>query len=291
MNIGYVIGEGLSGFRRARLAAAGSIITIAISLMFVGIFYLISVSSSRVVENLRARVEMEAFLQEPVSRQRLADIQKALQGIPGIDHVQFISKEDAAKIFKQDFGEDIGQVLDFNPLPPSFKVFLAESYRTSTKAEAIYNKIKAIQGIDNILYRKDLLEFLDKRSQMLFTIGLVLGLIIGVSAIFLVSNTIRLTIYAKRKAIQTMKLVGASRAFIRAPFLIEGVSQGVLGGLLAAGLLYFGLSLATSLIAIDLSDVLKIDMLFYAEVIGVGAFLGVLGSIISVRRFIGETIV
>ncbi|HLX11719.1 MAG TPA: permease-like cell division protein FtsX [Bacteroidota bacterium] len=291
MNLGYVIGEGLAGFRRARLAAIGSILTITISLLLLGIFYLVSSSSSRLVESIRARVEMEAFLVEPVSRQTVADIQKSLQSIQGVEHVQFISKDEAAKVFKQEFGEDIGQVLDFNPLPPSFKIFLAEKFRTSDKADMIFKRVKAVQGIDNVVYRKDLLEFLDKRAQSLDTIGLALGLLIGISAIFLVSNTIRLTIYAKRKAIQAMKLVGASRSFIRAPFMIEGMVQGMLGGLFAAGLLYYGVSMGTAILLPDLGALLSIDILFYVEVIGAGAFLGLLGSTISVRRFIGETIV
>lgn len=291
MSIFYVIKEGLAGFNRAKLSAIGSVVTIAISLLFLGMFYVISENTSRIVEDLRSKVEMEAFLEEPSSKQKIDDVRKALLSIEGIEKIEFISKEQAAEIFKKEFGEDINAVLDFNPLPPSFKVFLKERYRTSQHAEAIQQRIKAIKGVDDVIYRKDLLEFLDRRTTTLYALGLGLGIIISISAIFLVSNTIRLTIYAKRKAIQTMKLVGASRFFIRAPFIIEGIVQGIVGGCLAAAILYYLITFATELVSHELAEFLQIDSSFYGIVILIGCVLGFLGSTISIRKFIGETVV
>jgi|ERR1041385_4817019 cell division transport system permease protein len=291
MKLVYVVKEGLSGFSRAKLAALGSIITITLSLLLVGLFYVISVNTARIVEGIREKVELEAFLEEPVSRQRINEIQEQLLAIEGVDHVQFISKEDAARIFKEEFGEDINSVLDFNPLPPSFKIFLKDGYRTTDKANEVHNQITQINGVDNIAYRKELLEFLDKRAKMLYSIGLALGIILAISAIFLVSNTIRLTIYAKRKAVQTMKLVGASRWFIRAPFLIEGMVQGLIGGIIATGIIYYLLTFAAGLVSAELAEFIQIDVMFYGVVVLVGMLLGLFGSAISVRRFIGETVV
>src|ERR1043165_6891274 len=140
MSFTYAIREGLTGFRRAKLAAVGSILTITISLLLLGIFYVISVNTSRIIDAVRARVEMEAFLEEPAQPQRIADLRRVLPTIDGIEKVTYVSKEDAAKIFKQEFGEDVNGVLDFNPLPPSFKITLRENARTQEKAEAITKK-------------------------------------------------------------------------------------------------------------------------------------------------------
>lgn len=291
MSLVYVFREGLAGFRRAKLAAVGSVLTITIALLLLGLFYIVSTNTSRIVDSIRAKVQMETFLEEPVSRQRVVEIKQQLLAIEGVADAQFISKEEAAKIFKQEFGEDINKVLEFNPLPPSFKIFLKEDYRTTERADQIHNKIKHIKGVDDVVYRKDLLEFIDKRAETLYAVGLVVGIFISISAIFLVSNTIRLTIYAKRKAIQTMKLVGASRWMVRAPFLIEGVAQGTIGGLIATGLLYYMMTLAAKLLSDELAEFLQVDVLFYVFTMAVGLFLGLLGSSISVRRFIGETVI
>lgn len=207
----YILKEGLSGFNRAKLAAIGSIFTIMIALLLLGLFYVISTNTNRIIESIREKVEMEAFLQEPVTPQRIGELEKEINGIMGVERIQFVSKDEAAKIFKQEFGEDVNTVLDFNPLPPSFKIFLNERYRTSKNAELISTRLKGIKGIEDVIYRREMLEFIERQASVLDAIGLGIGIIISISAIFLVSNTIRLTIYAKRKSIQTMKLVGASR--------------------------------------------------------------------------------
>ncbi len=290
MSFVYIVKEGFAGFRRARLAATGSILTITIALLLLGLFYIISTNTTRIVEGVRAKVEMEAFLEEPISRPRIYDIRQQILTIEGISEVRFISKDDAAKIFKQEFGEDVNKVLEFNPLPSSFKILLKEEYRTTEKAEEVYQKIKRIKGVDDAVYRKDLLEFLDKRAKLLYMVGLIIGIFVSISAIFLVSNTIRLTIFAKRKSIQTMKLVGASRWFVRAPFLIEGMAQGFIGGCIATGVLYYLITFAAKLLSDDLSDFLQMDVEFYVLVLALGLFLGFLGSFISVRKFISETV-
>ena len=291
MSVRYVIREGLSGFTRAKLAATGSVITIAIALLLLGLFYVISTNTSRIVENIREKVEMEAFLEEPLSRQRVEDMQQQLEAMQGIERVQFISKEEAAKIFEREFGEDINKVLEFNPLPPSFKILLKEGYRTTEKANEVDKRVSEIKGVDHVLYRKELLEFIDKRTKMLYNLGLGIGIIIGISSIFLVSNTIRLTIYAKRKTVQTMKLVGASRWVVKAPFLIEGILQGAIGGVIAAGIIYYLLTFAAGFVSTELAEFIRIESSFYAFVVIVGAFLGFFGSAISIRKFIGETVV
>ncbi|HEV8538996.1 MAG TPA: permease-like cell division protein FtsX [Bacteroidota bacterium] len=288
MRVLYVIRESLAGFRRAKLAATGSIITIAISLLFLGLFFLISTNTAKIVDAIRERVEMEAFLQEPMDEKRVSDIERQILNIRGVDHVRFISKEEAAAIFKQEFGEDVKGVLEFNPLPPSFKIFLQETHRTSTQADEISKSLRGIPGVDGVIYRREMLEFIEKQTKVLNLAGLSLGVFIGISAIFLVSNTIRLTIHARRRSVQTMKLVGASRWFVRAPFVIEGILQGVIGGGIAAGVIYFLLSFAAGIISADLAAFIRIDPLFHLMVVASGALLGLFGSAISVRRFIGE---
>lgn len=290
MNLRYAVKDGISGFRRTKLAALGSIITIMISLLLLGLFAAVSMNTARFVETVRGRVEMEVFLQEPLNQKRVAEIQKALLAMDGVDHVEFISKEQAAKIFKQEFGEDINNVLEFNPLPPSFRIYLKEPYRSASAATALQKRLSGVAGIDNVVYRKDILEFLEKGRQTLDMVGLTLGILIAISAIFLVSNTIRLAIASKRKSIQTMKLVGASRWFVRAPFIVEGILQGLIGGIAAAAILFYALTIAAGFVSRELADFISVDLLFYPLVILAGVVLGAFGSALSVKKFIGESV-
>jgi cell division transport system permease protein len=290
MSAMYILREGLSGFRRAKLASAGSVITITISLMLLGLFYVIATNASRMIDTVREKVEMEAFLEPSITSQHINELQLQLSTLEGVEKVQFVSKDEAAKIFKREFGETIDSVLEFNPLPPSFKIFLKQQYRTTSNAEEVNKRVRALKGVDDVIYRKEMLEFIEKQTSILYIIALALGIFIGISAIFLVSNTIRLTIYAKRKTVQTMKLVGASRWFVRAPFLIEGSMQGLIGGAIAAGIIYYLLSFASKLISPDLAAFIRVDLFFYPIIVGSGILLGFFGSAVSVRRFIGETI-
>jgi cell division transport system permease protein len=285
MSLSYTVKESFSGFTRTKLSTAISIVTIGMSLLLLGVFAVITINASRFIEMLRAKVELEAFLQEPISRDRIGQLSNSVLKIEGVDSLTYVSKEDAAEIFKKEFGEDIKSVLEFNPLPPSFKIYLKPEYRTLEAVERIYNQLMAIKGIDEIIYRRELLELIDRRTKTINNITLSLGILISISAILLVSNTIRLAIYAKRRIIRTMELVGATSMFIRLPFLIEGLLQGVLGGVIASGLLYFLLEYTTRYFAADFSVYLQMPQTFYAAVVGAGVALGLIGAVISIVRF------
>jgi cell division transport system permease protein len=286
MSLSYTLRESFSGFRRTKLSSAISIITICISLLLLGVFAIITIHASRFIESIRNKVELEAFLQEPVAGEEVSELAREITGFAGVEKVVFISKEEAAQIFRQEFGEDIYSVLDFNPLPPSFKISLQPEYRTAENARNLYEQLRVLKGIESVVYRRALLELMDRRTASVNKVTLGLGILISLSAILLVSNTIRLAIYAKRRLIRTMELVGATRLFIRVPFLLEGLVQGILGGLVAGGILYAVVEYAVRWIAPEVVEYAAMEPLFYGLVIVSGAVLGLLGSAISVIRFI-----
>jgi cell division transport system permease protein len=286
MSLSYTLRESLSGFTRTKLSSTISIITICISLLLLGVFAVITIHASRFIETIRNRVELEAFIQEPVTAEEIDDIARAIVSFDGVEKAVFISKEEAAQIFKQEFGEDITTVLDFNPLPPSFKISLQPGARTAAGAQALYERLRGLKGIEDVVYRRALLELIDQRAEAVNRVTLGLGILISLSAILLVSNTIRLAIYAKRKLIRTMELVGATWSFIRLPFLLEGGIQGLLGGILASGILYLVIEHGIRFASAELAGYAHMDTLFYLLVVAAGTVLGLLGSLISVLRFI-----
>jgi cell division transport system permease protein len=286
MSLSYTLRESFSGFRRTKLSSTISIITICISLLFLGAFAFVTIQASRFIDAIRNKVEIEVFLREPISPEEVSDLARTITGFEGVEQAVYISKEEAAQIFQQETGENIFSVLDFNPLQPSFRITLAPQYRTAAAAAQLRDRLKPLKGVDSVLYRRALLELIDQRTVTVNRVTLGLGIVVSLSAILLVSNTIRLAIYAKRKLIRTMELVGATRFFIRMPFLVEGLVQGVIGGVLAAGLLYLVLEYALGWVAPELVSFTSMKPAFYALVVGTGALLGLLGSAISVLRFI-----
>jgi cell division transport system permease protein len=286
MSLAYTLRESASGFSRAKLSSLLSVATISVSLILVGIFAAVTINASRLIASLRSRLDMEAFLTEPVSDEDVTGLQSRIAGMDGVEKVVFVSKDEAMKIFKQETGDDISKVLDFNPLPPSFKITVKEPYRTSAKTLAIYDKIAAIPGIDTVSYRRVMLELIDQRAAGVNKVMLGLGIAVSLTAIFLVANTIRLAISSRRRVIRTMELVGATRGFIRRPFIIEGVMQGFFGGIVSAGLMLLVFEYATKLVSEEFAPYLRMPPFFYAAVVVIGMLLGLAGSLISVIRFV-----
>ncbi len=291
MQLRYVIKEGFSGFKRAKLSMFAAIFTICISLLLLSFFAILFLNANNIVNSLREKVEMEAFLNEQLSNDKVTEVKGIVEMLEGVNKVRYVSKDEAAKIFREEFGEDIYKILNFNPLPASLKIYLNDGYKTAKQAEIIYNQIKSIKGVDDVIYRKQLLETLDRRAMLFLWIILGVGIFITVSSIILVANTIRLAIYSKRKIIQTMKLIGATRGFIKTPFLLEGILQGLIGGVIASGIIFLLFKYLEIYLTVQFSELARVQLYYYGIIIGIGCALGLLGSMISVRKFISEGVV
>ncbi|HVN48738.1 MAG TPA: permease-like cell division protein FtsX [Bacteroidota bacterium] len=291
MQIRYALKEGFSGFQRAKFSMLAAIFTICISLLLISFFAILFFNANTVVNSLREKVEMEAFLSDQLSSDQTMQMKRTIEAIEGVREVRYISKDEAAKIFQTEFGEDVYKVLNFNPLPASFKIYLKDGYKTAAQAAIINDQVKASKGVDDVIYRKQLLEMLDREAVTLLWIMLGVGVFVLLSSIILVANTIRLAIYAKRKIIQTMKLIGATRGFIRTPFLLEGLLQGLFGGAIAAGMIFLVFNYMERWLTVQLSEFVQVQPYYYAAIIAAGCVLGLLGSMISVRRFISGKVI
>jgi cell division transport system permease protein len=284
MSLSYLLAESVSGFKRTKLSSVVSIMTICIALLLLGVFVVVTTNAARFVDVLRTKVELEAFLREPMSPVEVDSLRSAVRAVDGVASVTYVSKAEAAKIFKQEFGEDVLDVLAFNPLPPSLRISLAPGKITASGTRAVSDRVAAMAGVDTVIYRRALIELIDRRAEQFNSVTLGLGLLIGLSAILLVSNTIRLAIYAKRKLIRTMELVGATWSFIR--LLLEGVIQGALGGAVAAATLYLALDRLLPALSQEIAGYVQVRPGFYLLILLAGLALGLVGSVISVVRFI-----
>jgi len=281
-NLLYSFREGLEGLRRARLASFVAVSTTTLALVLMGAFLIITINLGKFVDGLRSKVEFEVFIDNSYDEAQARELGERLRAVPGVASVEFISKDAAAMEFQKTFGDNAFDLLDENPLPASFRVKLAKEYRTTRGAAGVAQAVSALEGVDEVVYRRDLLTLVEKYLHLAVAVDLTVGVLIAFGALLLVSNTTRLIILSKRDVIEVMKLVGATKAFIRRPFLIEGVVQGFLGGL-AAAVLLFG---AVRLIRMEIPGLVTAPKEIYAALILFGLVLGVIGSFVAVRKFL-----
>ncbi len=284
----FLLKEAFSGLGRAKLSAFFSIIMVTLSFTLLGSFYLTSVQAERFLNYLKSKVEVEAFLSDSLSAPQIHDVKQQLMATKGISSVQYISKDEAAEIFRNEFGQDIKSVLDFNPLPASYRIFVKDRYKNSKDVESITAKIKSISGVESVKYRKILLTLIDRRVRLFYGVMVGFGGALVLLSIFLVYNSMRLAISYKKRIIDTMKLVGASRSFVRMPFLLGGMIQGFTGGLIAAGAIYGVIHAAVVLMQENILAQVLPRPEFYGSIVGVATLLGLLSTLFATRRYIKE---
>lgn len=258
----------------------------AVSLVMIGLFLFIGYEASQVANWLRQRVgEVELFIDERADDRTAESLHLRAESTPGVQEAIFVSKEEAREVFRNEFGEDADIFTDQPFLPASIKVRVAASYANSDSLEHLTAEFAGWNRVDDVIFNQPLLLKVQQNLRLLTVTGLVLGAFVLFAAIFLVANTIRLTIYARRLLIRTMKLVGATDSFIRRPFLVEGIAQGLAAGL-AASLILWGIYVMMSsyLPQLEMGGWMQLLLLGLVVLIGVG--LGWLGSLIAVRRFI-----
>lgn len=281
----FSLKEGLAGFRRSRLAGIVAITTIAISLILIGIFLIITDNLNRLVDNLRKRVELEVFLPDSVNELKIQELGELIRGIDGVKEVNFISKEMAILDYKELFKDqeiDYLGTLGYNPLPASFRIKLQPGYNNAANAEAIAGKIAKVAEInkEDVIFRREYLVILEKYIEIAIAINLIVGIIVCLSAILLVSNHIRLNIHYREKIISTMKLVGATPFLIKMPLYIQGILQGLFAGILASIVLYGILKVAN----IEIPGYIQVNWHLYFLLWIVGVALGIGGSYLAIRR-------
>ena len=283
----FVLKEGIAGLIRSRFYGFVAVLTLAISLILIGIFLIITVNLGRFVEHLRSRVELEVFLDDSLDDKKIQTLATQIGDHEGVEEINFVSKEMAILEYKNLFKDqesDYFEVLGYNPLPASFRVKLKEAFRNSQGAEGVFDAISALPNVsaEDVVYRREYLVLLEKYIRIAISLDFVIGSIVCLSALLLVSNNIRLIIMSKQRIIETMKLVGATSFLIRMPLYIQGTIQGLLGGALATLFLYSLLKLS----AIETPGLITVDWQLYLLIISFGALLGMTGSFSAVRRYL-----
>ncbi len=237
MNIFWAVGEALSTMWRRRFVTALSVVTMTIALFLFGLFLHITLNLKSYADYAAKRLQMEIFLVDELSEDEREKTSSLLLDMDGIDTVVYISKEEAYRIFRQEFGEDITGDIAGNPLPASFRVRLSPGYRSGKKLEALIGKISELSIVDEVVFKQAVAERVDRAIKTFVLIDVITGVVMLLGMLIIIVNTIKLNIVERAESIYIMRFVGATASFIRLPFIIEGIFEGIFAGLFSSGLL------------------------------------------------------
>ncbi len=237
--VAYLFRESFAGFHRRKLTTGVTILIMGSALLVLAILTLATLNMGHLLETARSGIDMRVFLRDDLSAERMAALQPRLVAIPGVQRVSWISPATALAQFKEGLGEDasIMDLLDSNPLPASYHLTLTPEARNQKAVGAIRDEIAIWPEVSETLFNQSWIDALEQWTFRFRMASLVVGLIVFMAAVFVISNTVKLTMAASARVIQIQKLVGATNAFIRTPYLCEGMIQGLLAGMLAMGLL------------------------------------------------------
>lgn len=291
-------------FRQALLALSRSIgitslavATIAVALTVVATFAVIVTNLQRVAEELGRDVEISVYLTPDVTREAALAVGREVDDWPDIDGVRYLSSAAAMEEFRTVLGDDavLLEGLPSDLLPASLEVRLAPRSWRRDEVDALAVKLGALPVADDVRFGQENIERVNALLSFARIVAMILAVALCLGTILIVSNTIRLTVYARRDEIEIMSLVGATNAFVRAPFVLEGAIQGFAGGLLASALLFgmeeglrvgleSGLSYAYGPITLSF-----VPLELVAYLLAAGLTLGVIGSLLAVGRFLRVT--
>ncbi|RLD15815.1 hypothetical protein DRI50_03390 [candidate division KSB1 bacterium] len=286
MSLGFSIKEGIKGFGRARMATFVTITSVVLALIMIGLFILLAINIDRWVGEKRKHLEVEVFLEPGFTEAQAQKIVQKLKELPGVRTVRYISQEEAARRFKKEFGRDVQEVLGTNPLPPSCILRLQPAYQNAESIKRLSRIVRTWDGVSDVVYGQELLKVIDRYVTLIYLIIGGLGLVLLIVATVLVHNAIRLIIYARHETIEIMKLVGATRAFIRRPFLVEGILYGAIGGAIADVVIWILMGVMKNWVYADIIQ----NWQTYAIVLALGILIGFISSELSVNKYLNKLI-
>jgi len=273
------VSEALTASRRAPLLSILGVVTIAFSLFAFGLFGLVAINIRKALEQVEERVEVRAFLEDSTDIESVAAAMKDIGEFPEVARVEYVSKEQALERARKEMGE-FADVFEAGVLPASIEVYLRSGMRDPTTVKSVADRIRTYHFVDDVRYGEEWVEKLYRLRTITTVAGLALGIAFAAVAIIIIGATIRMTVLARAKEISIMRLVGATDMFIRLPFLIDGLVKGVLGGLLALVFVWAANRVVNEYF---IQTIFFSREMVFLGVVG-GAFMGVLGSLVSVGR-------
>ena len=287
--IEYYFREVILSMFRKRWMTFASIGTVAVSLFVLGVFLILVMNINKMAASLESQVQISVYINDNLPEQGRKEIERMTRDLKSVSKIEFVPREEALKKLKERLGEN-KKILDAlgesNPLPNAFLVTVNNPNDVKRTAAAISD----LYGVDEVKYGQDVAANLFELTHLLRFFGLILMGLLLFATIFIISNTIRLTVFARRKEIAIMKYVGATDWFIRWPFILEGIGLGIIGGGVSALALRSFYSAMTAKIYESLAFFPMVEQYPFMQYVTIaliasGILIGILGSTISLKRF------
>jgi cell division transport system permease protein len=281
--IDFVLHEVRLDLRRGGIVRVAPIVIMAVTLFVLGIFLVVTVNLRKGIAIAQGKVEMVVFLREEDSA-TVETVRAALESIPGVREARFVSREEALARFRDDLGDkrELLEAVESNPLPASFELAIFDDYKSPGRLERIASEVGALPAIDGIRYGQEWVGRLQRLIVFSVFLDLFLGVLLGISTVLSVANTLRLALEERRESIDVMRLVGASEGMIRGPVFTEGAIIGVI----AAGVASVALYGCYVLLAGRVPELAFMGPRLVALFVLTGAALGGLGSLVALGRIL-----
>lgn len=290
---GYLLGEGFRNVFHNKKSSGASLAIMCATMLIFGLFFMIIENLNNAVETLETQQGIQVFIQKTATDAQMEQIGEQIQAIDGVNNVTFVSKEDALNQTKEKLKDKQALIAGWdesNPFKASYLVTLTDLKLSSQ----VQDEIKKIDNIDSIQSRDETINGLVAIANGVRIVSAVILTLLVLISIFIIGNTIKLTVHARRKEISIMKYVGATDSFIRWPFVIEGIIIGIVAALLSILVLGIAYSLITNAAANSIISTMGIKLLSFTDmttllvivymVLGIG--IGALGSSISMRKYL-----
>ena len=233
----YLISEGFKNVWRHKMTTFTAVFSLFLALYFVGLLAVAGENTKSILQYLRSKYKIEVFFKQDVEYQSAKSISASILKIKGVRSSTVINKDDAVRIFKDQFGEDILAILGYNPLPISAVVNLKRKSDQLLDASPIVNEIKSLDGVEEVRYQGHLIKKIERTYAKIMKYFPFMAMVFILVAVLVIYNTVKLSIFARKELINSLKLIGATKLFIQMPFIFEGLIDGFLASLIASPLI------------------------------------------------------
>ena len=266
-----------------------ALVTSALSMLCVGLFFLIYVNSYKVVQSFEEQITISLYLDEGLSKDQTLALERALRSYPAVSDVEFVSHRDAVVSYLERYPKEEAVVtsLGEQALPTSFVLGLAPTHRTVEGVTALAKKLEGVSGVDEVEYEQDWIQAFSWGNRLLMLTSYVVGVTLVLASVAIVANTIRLTLFNRKHDIDILRLLGATESFIKGPFLVEGVALGALGAgvsLILLKIIFESFIYRVGEELIQGQAVVFLSPTALGGMVACGALLGFLGAVLSLKQ-------
>lgn len=291
-SIGYLFKEGVKGLWKNRTMSIASVCVLISCLLMTGIAGLLSLNLSSTMKGIESNNSITVFLENGLPALTAVQVGEQIRALDNVSECTFVPKDDGLKIvvggMDSEHDSDLfAAISEDNPLPDAFTISMADLNRYDETISAI----RGIEGVDKVNDISSVVTKLNDLDKLVRYVSLAILIVLGLVSLFIISNTLKVTIFSRRMEINIMKSVGATNGFVRIPFIVEGMLIGTLSGLISATALYFGYDKAVEMVYgivqfLSIIDIRPYALTLYLAYVLAGMLFGIMGGVISIRRYL-----